>query len=259
MTDRRSHHLLASTGFLIGLLLLLLNDLVLKEQFHNELTGKLSDFAGLFVFPLFWSAFLPRQKRSVFIATAVLFVFWKSGYSQFLIEGWNSLPFFGIQRTVDYTDLLALLILPLAYGYSKTCSGVYVPRRLIYAIAIVSLFAFTATSYSHKESFNNQYEFQGSKKDLRERISRLPKNNVLDRFWDADKFEVRFDSCNGGATIGLEERERQSVITLTEMEHRCPGKPEKDAMRQYFEKEFIDKLREEPVTKSAHVLDVYSK
>src|ERR1044071_6805827 len=137
MTDKRSHLLLASSGFLIGLSLLLLNDLVLKEQFHNELTGKLSDFAGLFVFPLFWTAFFPRQRRIVFIATAGFYVFWKSGYSQFLIEGWNSLPFFGIQRTVDYTDLLALLILPLSYSYShQPCSGVYLSRRLIYPIAI---------------------------------------------------------------------------------------------------------------------------
>lgn len=260
MTDRRSHHLLASTGFLTGLLLLLVNDLVLKEQFHNELTGKLSDFAGLFVFPLFWTALIPRRKRFIYLATAVLFVFWKSGYAQFLIEGWNSLPLFSIQRTVDYTDLLALLILPLSYSYSNTThAGVYVSRRLIYPIAIVSLFAFTATSYSHKESFNNQYAFQTSKKDLRERISRLPRNNVLDRFWNADKFDISFDSCNGRAVVSLEERERHSILTLTEMEHRCPGKPDKDAMRQYFEKEFIDKLREEPVHKSDHVLDVYSR
>ena len=259
MTDRRSRYILASTGFLTGLLVLLLNDLVLKGQFHNGLTGKLSDFAGLFVFPLFWTAFFPRHRRFVFVATAVLFVFWKSGYSQFVIEGWNSLPFFGIERTIDYTDLAALLVLPLAYRYSNTASVVPVSRRLIYPIAIVSLFAFTATSYSHKQSFNNQYEFQGSKKELRERISRLPTNVPMDSFWSADALMIHFDSCNGTAHLNLEERENQSVITLTEMDYRCPSKPGKDEMRQYFEKEFINKLREEPVSKSAQVLHVWPK
>ena len=45
--------MLTSPGFVVGLSLLLLNDLFLKARFHNPLTGKLSDFAGLFVFPLF--------------------------------------------------------------------------------------------------------------------------------------------------------------------------------------------------------------
>jgi hypothetical protein len=257
MTDRHSRHILGSTGFLIGLLLLLLNDFVFKEQFHNGLTGKLSDFAGLFVFPLFWVAFFPRKKLFVFIATAMLFVFWKSVYSQFLIEGWNSLPFFGIQRTVDYSDLCALLILPLSYRYSNTSFGLRVPHRLIYVIAIVSTFAFTATQFSHKVSYNNQYQFQTSRKELLERISRLPTNEVLDSFWKANAFKVQFDSCTAEANITLQEQENQSVITLNEMNYRCSGEPRQDAMRQYFEKEFIDKLREVPVGRSQKILYVW--
>jgi len=66
--------------------LLLSNDFVFKEQFHNGFTDKLSDFAGLFVFSLFWIAFFPRHKRFICISTAVLFVFWKSAYSQFLLK-----------------------------------------------------------------------------------------------------------------------------------------------------------------------------
>lgn len=257
ITDRHSHHILGSTGFLIGLLLLLLNDLVFKDQFHNGLTGKLSDFAGLFVFPLFWAAFFPRKKLFVFIATAVLFVFWKSVHSQFLIEGWNSLPFFGIQRTVDYSDLCALLILPLSYRYSNTSSGMRVPHRLIYVIAIVSMFAFTATQFRQKIPYNNQYQFQTSRKELLEQISRLPTNEVSDGFWKADDFDVHFDSCNADAKIAIQERKNQSVITLKEMNYRCPGEARQDAMRQYFEKEFIDKLREAPASKSRQILYIW--
>src|SRR4051794_33419248 len=112
--SQKNLHILASPAFLTGLFLLLLNDLILKRQFHNGLTGKLSDFAGLFAFPLFWAAFFPRRKSLVYISTAVLFIFWKSAYSQPLIEGWNSLALFPIERTVDYGDLVALIILPLS-------------------------------------------------------------------------------------------------------------------------------------------------
>ena len=257
MTDR-SFHILSSPGFVSGLFLLLLNDFVLKEQFHNGLTGKLSDFAGLFVFPLFWSAFFPRRKALIYVSSAVLFGFWKSGHSQFLIEGWNSLPFFGIQRTVDYSDLWALLILPLSYLYSDVASGVHVPRRLGYLIALVSIVAFTATQFSHKVAYNNQYQLQISKKELLKRMSRMPEYDVHESFWESDSFKVSFDDCNGRANFTLQERDKQSVITLTEMEYGCPTRPEDDEMRQYFEKEFINKLRDGPVGRSLEVISIWS-
>ena len=257
MTDR-SFHILGSPGFLMGLSLLLTNDFVLKGQFHNGFTGKLSDFAGLFVFSLFWIAFFPRHKTFVCVATAVVFIFWKSAYSQFVIEGWNRLSFFEIQRVVDYSDLWALLTVPLSYFYCNISSNAHLPRRVIYAIAIVSVFAFTATSFSHKASFNDQYQFQISRKQLLERIARLPENDVSDSFWKGDAFEVTFDSCYRRANFSLEEGVHESVITLKEMDYRCPSKPSNDEMRQHFEKEFIDKIREEPVSKSTGVSYIWS-
>ena len=256
----RSLHILGSPGFLIGLSLLLLNDFVFKQRFHNAFTGKLSDFAGLFVFSLFWIAFFPRRRTFICIAIPVLFVFWKSAYAQFLIEGWNRLPLFGIDRTVDYTDLWALLIVPLSYLYCKTAARVYVPRRLIHAIAIVSLFAFTATQFSHKVSFNNKYQFQTSRKELLDRIVRLPKHDVTGMFWrgNVDELEIAFDSCTGTAKINLEKRENYMVITLKEMNYRCSNEADAEKMRQYFEKEFIDKLLEEPVRQSTQILSISS-
>jgi hypothetical protein len=257
MTDRNLH-ILSSPGFLIGLSLLLLNDFVLKQQFHNAVTGKLSDFAGLFVFSLFWIAVFPRHKRSVCISTALLFVFWKSAYSQFAIAEWNSLAFFGISRTVDYTDLWALVVIPLSYFYSDISAGVHLSRGFIYAIAIVSLVAFTATQFSHKASFKNEYVFDSSRQELFDRMKRLPRNDVLDSFEEGNAFEIRFDSCYGWANIKLEERENYSVITLKEMEYRCPSKPSSDEMRQYFEKEFIARLKEGPISQSPQILSIYA-
>ncbi len=111
---RKHLNLFVSLPFLLGLSLLLFNDFYLKAQFHNAVTGKLSDFAGLFIFPLFFVALCPRLSRFIYIATALFFVFWKSALSQPLIDAWNAIAFFLLWRVVDYTDLSALLALPLS-------------------------------------------------------------------------------------------------------------------------------------------------
>lgn len=254
----RHLHILASPVFLVSLLLLLSNDFVFKEQFHNGLTGKLSDFAGLFAFPLFWAAFFPRRKYLIYVSTAALFVFWKSVYSQPLIEVWNSLPFFPVDRTVDYGDLFALMVLPVSYAYSRVSYDFNVPRPALYLIALVSVFAFTATQYSQLVSYDQEYRFQISRKELMGRMSRLPANDVLASFSEADAFEIRFDSCTGVAKVTVREEENQSVVTLKEMDYRCPGEAVKQGMLEYFEREFIDKLREEPVGKSTQVLYIWA-
>lgn len=134
----RTHFdLLTSPGFLLGLSLLLLNDFVFKRYLHGALSGKLSDFAGLFVFPIFWVAFLPRLRHAIYGLTAAVFVFWKSSYSQPLIEIWNSSAFFSVARTVDYTDLLALFILPWSFHYSGRHSRLPGHRRWLFAIGII--------------------------------------------------------------------------------------------------------------------------
>ncbi len=244
---------LVSPGFLVGLTALLLNDFILKQQFHNGLTGKLSDFAGLFIFPLFWAAFFPRRRFFIYVMTAAAFVVWKSTYSQPLIESWNSLPFVFIGRTVDYSDFLALVALPFSFAYGRIPSGIPSPRSAIYLIAVISMFAFIATSFSTRTAYDNEYVFQNSKKELLERIRRLASHDISSSFWDSDTFEITFDSCIGRATVNIQEKGKQSVITLKEIDYRCPSPEEKEKMREYFEKEFINKLREEPVTKSAQV------
>lgn len=66
---KREINIVTSTYFLIGLSALLINDFLLKDMLGNLLTGKMSDFAGLFIFPLFWSAFFPRHKVKIFWLT----------------------------------------------------------------------------------------------------------------------------------------------------------------------------------------------
>lgn len=127
--------------FLACLAILLLNDFYLKIEYHNWLTGKLSDFCGLFVFVLFWTAIIPSRKRTIYITTAISFVIWKSPDSQLFIEFFSQ-NFYPINRVVDVTDLIALSILPIAYYYR--------PNHFIklnpLPIALLSVFSFCATS-----------------------------------------------------------------------------------------------------------------
>ena len=104
--------------FIVSLTLLLLNDFWWKQTFHNFLTGKISDFAGLVVFPLFFTAFLPQFKKTIFLATALLFIFWKSEMSEsfILFLNQNHIP---CSRVVDYSDLTALVVLFFIYDYKK--------------------------------------------------------------------------------------------------------------------------------------------
>lgn len=156
--------ILLSPLFLISLFLLLLNDFVLKSQFHNFLTGKISDFAGLFIFSLFFISFLPKRKLIVLLSIATLFTFWKSPFSESFINYWNSFEILTVWRVVDYTDLFALSVLPFAYFYSNYCFGKYEIKLPFKQVAtssmiLVSLFAFIATSRADEHGFRIKKEY----------------------------------------------------------------------------------------------------
>lgn len=134
-----------SAGFLIGLFILLLNDLYLKEIFGNWFTGKLSDFAGLFIFPLFLSLFNSKRIWVNYIFSAVLFMFWKSDLSTDSLLFINKLLHTEFSRVVDYTDWIALFILPLSYWYSQKAKTLNF-QFLKPVIVCLSVFSFYATS-----------------------------------------------------------------------------------------------------------------
>lgn len=117
-----SRRVLLSPWFLMALALLILNDHLLKALYPSFVTGKLSDFAGLFIFPLFitvvlsrWSA-SPRQVLLMHGLVGVAFAAWKLAPVEIVLE-WlarlTSLPM--PSRVKDATDLIALSMLPLSY------------------------------------------------------------------------------------------------------------------------------------------------
>lgn len=169
--------ILISFYFLLGLFILLLNDFYLKNQFHNDLTGKISDFAGLFIFPIFWTALFPKFKNVIFILTGILFVIWKSSLSQFFIDEWNYFMPFSIDRVVDYSDLIALSILPLSNYFISNCHSDYQIKMNPVFPLILSCFAFMATSQRQYVDINKVYTLDISKDTLQARLNRIDKLN----------------------------------------------------------------------------------
>ena len=111
----RNSALIFNWIFISGLIVLALNDQYLKWTFGNWATGKISDFAGLLIFPMFLQFLFPRISRVSVIVTGALFVFWKLPVSNQFINIYNKVAIIPITRTVDYSDFIALLILPLAW------------------------------------------------------------------------------------------------------------------------------------------------
>lgn len=128
--------------FLICLGILLLNDFILKSIFHNSLTGKLSDFAGLYVFVIFWYAILPNRRQILSLITAGLFILWKSPFSQPFIDSFSQL-LFPIERVIDFSDLIALMVIPVAYCLKARPLKITLSPLVL---GCLSVFAFCATS-----------------------------------------------------------------------------------------------------------------
>jgi hypothetical protein len=137
---------LASPAFIAALSLLLLNDFALKPLLHNAITGKLSDFAGLFALTLFVATLWPRHARLLGVLIAAAFTFWKTTYAEPLIEALNAVSPLSFGRTVDLTDLFSLPVVPLALWAAPRSKPWPLPRALQLCLGLIAPIAFTATS-----------------------------------------------------------------------------------------------------------------
>lgn len=136
--------------FLLALLLLIVNDGYLKYEFPGLVTGKISDFAGLYVVSILIFGLIPRQKIISGVVLAVCFVFWKSPWSQPLINAVNSVISVQLGRVIDYSDLVALVVIPVAARYSalrsKQFDFLLLRRIAVIPIVALTVGAITATS-----------------------------------------------------------------------------------------------------------------
>jgi hypothetical protein len=176
-------------SFVLTLGLLVLNDFYLKYEYHNWITGKLSDVAGLFVFTWFWSSVLPKQHRAVHLFTGIAFTFWKSCYAQPFIDFFSE-NFYCINRTIDPTDLLALAVLPLSYFFKQK---VWNPKGWIQnkvvpiPLTLLTIFSFCATSVPKPSQYFEEPEYVLFRNDGLQQIDR----HVNDLFiFDLDSISV---------------------------------------------------------------------
>jgi hypothetical protein len=153
-TDRKINYgLLKADLFLACLMTLILNDFIFKYKFPGLITGKLSDFAGLFIFPYFFSTFFFGRKKTIYWLTAILFTLWKLPIFDGVVNTFNSLDLVFIKRIKDVSDLIALTAVPVSFLYFKSESTKIktISKLQVYFFTFFSLFAFTATTIGQKE------------------------------------------------------------------------------------------------------------
>ena len=146
---KRQSALVFNWIFIAGVLLLALNDHYFKWDFGNWFTGKLSNFVGLLIFPMFLLFLFPRLSGASVWLTGLFFIYWKSPFSGGLIGIYNHFAFIPITRTVDYSDLIALAVLPLSYYLIKHIRRFSIDSTkapsLGYLLVIPAAFIFIAT------------------------------------------------------------------------------------------------------------------
>ncbi|WP_020482437.1 hypothetical protein [Methylomonas sp. MK1] len=143
--------MLTTWPFLICLVSLIANDWWLKAAHPGLFTGKLSDFAGVAVVSLMTFSALPHRKWLLCLLISVTFLWWKSPLSDSMIHLANSLSILRIGRVVDYSDLWALLVVPVCLHVSEKQSrfriaSKYFRKMLTVPVAVVTLFGVMGTS-----------------------------------------------------------------------------------------------------------------
>jgi len=134
----------------LSVAVLILNDHYYKEAYPSWITGKLSDFAGIFLIVLLLRSIAPNHIHKITAGVIIIFAFWKSTYSQPLIDSINAYSSIKIGRVVDLTDLLAFSMIPVAhfvstYGH-KYKINLNLVELLKIPVIIATVLAITGTS-----------------------------------------------------------------------------------------------------------------
>ena len=236
--------------FIGSLVVLVTNDLVLKRLMPGLLTGKLSDFAGLFAFVLFWAALFPEHATVTGITVGAAFVAWKLPLATPAIHWWNAHAPFSVGRTEDATDLLALAVIPAALVYLRVRTPVPRRRPAIIAVMLASLVAFVATSYRTTFDYSSAYAYPGPPAELIAKLTGL----VISSYPDPEPAaagettyllripaSVCFDSID--AEIAVARRDPGTRIRLVRLTHHCPEKRgDKDRLLRVFEEAIVKPL-----------------
>jgi hypothetical protein len=179
----KRNNILLNPIFISSLLILAINDHILKYYFNNWLTGKLSDFAGLIVLPLFLSFLFPKLSKWTCFISALFFIYWKTKFSDSLIDFINKNDIVIFSRVIDFTDFVALIVLPIPWTLINDKKTLTLKSKFVSTFFLV-LFTFcvlTATSirkgYILKPegtiTINQKHELKVPKDTVLARINQL--------------------------------------------------------------------------------------
>ncbi|MCB1159793.1 MAG: hypothetical protein KDK45_20000, partial [Leptospiraceae bacterium] len=121
------YHYFYTPIYILSVLIWIANDLYLKNFYANWLTGKLSDFTSLFVFPIFLAILIKSLDIFNYWRIKALFLF-SLGFTIILFisinvnQAFNTAftKFFWGERAkgyADFSDLICLISIPLSYLY----------------------------------------------------------------------------------------------------------------------------------------------
>ncbi|HEX2896832.1 MAG TPA: hypothetical protein VHP63_02135 [candidate division Zixibacteria bacterium] len=249
--------------FIVSLSILILNDHWLKQSYPSWLTGKLSDFSGLFVFCVFLSVMLAPHLNSnkalfyLHLFVAALFTVWKIVPIE-LFTHWVSVSA-GIpmpSRIKDSTDLIALVSVIFSFFWLKqplsvkmSNSNYYraVPKFVVVSILIITGWSIMATPppiYHYKvapeTSILSNFDFEKTLLRIEEILieNGFPvhgkeiygKNRFILRFsWEADTSEV--GEAKNVAFFGILKSTNSNV---TSANFRCTLEVTKDMLSDRY-------------------------
>lgn len=247
---------MTTPAFIVGLLLLFLNDFFFKEFYHNWLTGKLSDFSGVFIFIIFLGAvFFKRPILAYFLGT-IWFIFWKSPFSQPLIDWVNSHSFLHLVRVVDWTDLFALVVVPFAYRFQFGVSKHRYLRLPVVVPLLLACFLFVATSDDEFDPaifLEESYELEMSEDAFFTRLAMIdsvrapaqPVSSAFEFSYYSPNCEIYIEALAGVDSIS----DTTSLLSLVQVYADCykeedPAKVEGSiqALLEEFETEVLEML-----------------
>ena len=148
--------------FVIALAFFVLNDHFLKWNFHNWITGKLSDILGILILPLLILGIFPKiNKIAPILITCFFFIFWKSPFSTPFIGFYNEIALIPITRIVDYSDLYCLIPLIGLFWVIRYKPGLLyklqLSKRYNWQKVLILFGAFSLMATSPPLSFYHKY------------------------------------------------------------------------------------------------------
>ena len=246
-----------SIKFLIFIFLplaaLLLNDLYLKQAFPGHISGKLSDVVGLWTWVVFFLYFFSNKARHIAVFSSLIFIWWKSPFSQGFISFLTDQFGINLHRSIDYSDIWALAVFVPFILYNQQILTIFKSNNLVFnrAFLLVSTFAFFATSsspysVSPRWSFKDQkFDIKNSKRDILKVTGYIKNEKLLDSLVRKNFFELEYynksNSLKYTVTIILDSIDiKRTQINLSYLLSYDFGRKKREISKEKFLKIFTD-------------------